>query len=309
MLPAAELLAASEGYLAACGSAGPELAEAAGAWLEEIRPPQWALEWSLPFWLGESMQLSRAATRRLVVSNVIGLAYIRLQDGLADGELSQFEPAKARQLAGLLYERWMQAYRGLCDVPPFWLYFDRYMAEWSAATAAGHEAPAHTFREYDGADFLHLAQRGAPLKLCGAAACLLAGREEQLPALADAIDHMLVGAVLLDHAADWAADLAAGRYNAFVDYAAGLPQTPENRSANLAAVQGELCLGQAGRPYFEIAGRHLQVARRLAQPGGCAGLQQYLLWLDRQTSACSERLASSAAARLDHAVRQLTGGR
>ncbi len=309
VLPAAEVLAAGEGYIAACRSAPPRLAAAAAAWLEQIRPPEWALEWSLPYWLAESMQLSPETMRKLMLSNVIGLAYIRLQDALADGEpAAQIEPALGPLLATLLYGRWMQAYRGLCDSPRFWELFDSYMAEWLVATAGEDALAGPAFQAYEEADFLRLAHRGAPLKACAAAACLLAGREADLPALAGALDHLLVGAVLLDHAHDWPADLAAGRYNAFVAYASALPQTPEHRSANLHAVQRELWLGSTGRHYFAIASRCVEEAGRLAQPAGCAGLQQYLLWLVQQTSACGERLASSAAARLDASVRHLTGG-
>ena len=233
VLPAAEMLAASEGYLAAFRTAPPRLAEAAMAWLENIRPPQWALEWSLPFWLGETLGLPREATRRLVLSNVIGLAFVRLQDALADGETPQIGPALAPPLSTLIYQRWMQEYRGLCDTPRFWMYFDGYLAEWLAATIAGDESPVHAFQEFGEEDFLHLAHRGAPLKVCVAAACLLAGREQDLPGVGRCHRSLLVGAVLLDHAHDWTDDLAAGRYNAFVASISPLPQTPQHREANV----------------------------------------------------------------------------
>ena len=152
-----------------------------------------------------------------------------------------------------------------------------------------------------------LAHRGAPLKVCAAGACLLAGREDLLPALADAIDHLLVGAVLLDHAQDWSDDLAAGRYNAFVAYASSLPQTPENRETNTRAVQQEICLGAAAQPYFQVARDHLRTARKSAEPANCADFDCYLAWLDGQAATCSERLASNAAALLNDAVRRLFG--
>jgi len=308
VLPGAEMLAARESYLAAFCAAPPRLADAALAWLETIRPPQWALEWSLPFWLGESFHLPSEVTRRLVLSNVVGLAYIRLQDVLADGEALPIQPALAPLLSSLLYQRWLQEYIDLFGGERrFWACFNQYLAEWLAATTTSNDMPEPSFRGYGPDDFLGLAHRGAPQKVCVAGACLLAGREDLLPALADAIDHLLVGAVLLDHAQDWADDLAAGRYNAFVAYASPLPQTPECREANERRVQQEICLHKAGRPYFRVARDHLRIARKRAKPANCPDLDRYLAWLDRQAAACSERLASSAAALLNDAVHRLFG--
>jgi hypothetical protein len=300
--------AARDGYLAAFRVAPPRLADAAAAWLEMIQPPQWALEWSLPFWLGETFHLPSEVTRRLVLSNVVGLAYIRLQDALADGEILLIQPALAPLLSTPLYQRWMQQYISLFGGEQrFWVCFDQYQTQWLEASAASHEMPEHGFRHYGPDNFLQLAHRGAPLKVCVAGACLLAGREDLLPALADAIDHLLVGAVLLDHAQDWSDDLAGGRYNAFVAYASPLLQTPENRETNTRTVQQEICLGDAARPYFQVARDHLQTARKSAEPANCPDFDRYLAWLDEQAAACSERLASSAAALLNDAVRQLFG--
>ena len=148
VLPAVEMLAASESYVAAFQTAPPRLAAAAVAWLDGIRPPKWALEWSLPFWLGESFHLPGPATRGLVLSNVLGLAYIRLQDALADGETLGIEPELAPALSTLVYQRWMQEYRRLfAGEPGFWTNFDRYLAEWLAASTASAEKPAHAFQE------------------------------------------------------------------------------------------------------------------------------------------------------------------
>jgi hypothetical protein len=308
VLPAVEILAARAGYLAAFCAAPPGLADAAEVWLDTIRPPQWTLEWGLPFWLGESFRLPSEATRRLVLSNVVGLAYIRLQDALADGETLGIQPALAPLLSTLLYQRWIQEYIDLFSgAPRFWARFAQYLSEWLEAAAASNEMPEHAFQDYGPDDFLRLAHRGAPLKACAAGVCLLAKREDILPALADAIDHLLVGAVLLDHVQDWSDDLAAGRYNAFVAYASPLPQTSEFRETNTRAVQQEICLGDAARPYFQVARDHLQTARKSAEPANCPDFDRYLVWLGEHAAACSERLASNAAALLNDAVRQLFG--
>ena len=74
-----------------------------------------------------------------MLSNVVGLAYVRLQDALADGETLPIQPALAPLLSTLLYQRWMQEYIDLFGGDQrFWARFDQYLAEWLEATAASN---------------------------------------------------------------------------------------------------------------------------------------------------------------------------
>jgi hypothetical protein len=184
----------------------------------------------------------------------------------------------------------------------FWLDFHEYQSQWLRALLDDRLPPA-PFRAYTDADFGSLARRGAPLKVCCAAACLLAGRERDLPALEDAIDRLLAGAVLLDHALDWPEDLAAGRANAFVAYASDLPQTAAHRDANRRAVLESILLGDAARPYFAQIGARLRTAGETAEALQCTGLAAFLSWLDRETQAYASRLRGEARSRLRAAVR------
>ena len=175
------------------------------------------------------------------------------------------------------------------------------MAEWRNSD----ESPAHAFGAYTNQDFLRLAHRGAPLKIGCVAACLLADRSDVIPGLTTAVDCLLVGAVLLDHVKDWRADLAAGRYNAFVSYASTLAQTPEHRAANRRAVWQEMAAGDAGRPYFDTARAWLRLAAAEAQPVGCSGLSRCLEWLEAEAVGFGERLAAAADAGLRTATQRL----
>ncbi|QLQ08065.1 MAG: hypothetical protein HZY76_20075 [Anaerolineae bacterium] len=65
-----------------------------------------------------------------------------------------------------------------------------------------------------------------------AAACLLAHQGGRLAQFETALDRLLAGAVLLDHAVDWSDDLEGGHFNAFVAYCSSLPQSPLHRAAN-----------------------------------------------------------------------------
>lgn len=307
-LPEGEIQIAGAGYHAAVKDLPPALSAVADAWLETIRPPHWALEWSLPYWVGEHFGLPSDITRQLVLANVLGLAYIRLQDALADGEVAEISPPLAPPLATALHQRWVGVLRGaLGGEPRFWICFERYLTEWVWATADAHPPSAREFRAFRAADFLHLAHRGAPLKSCCAAAALLAGESAHLPAWEAAVDYLLVAAVLLDHLQDWAADLAAERWNAFVAYASPLPQTTDRREANQLKVLEELYVAGRARPYLRIVRRYLHSAGRALEPIGCPGLAHYLDWLAAQTTAYSHQFGEMTAARLRDATQQLLG--
>lgn len=286
------------------------LAEVGHRVLDRISSPNWSLEWYLPRWLGDAFGLQPDVSRALVLANVYGLAYIRLQDDLVDGEIEQTSWKPAILLAGALYHQAIRQYISLFEwSSSFWDYFELFMAQWTRATLSSNEPPIADFRSCEEANLVRLAERGAPLKICCAAACLLAGREDTIPTLTAAVDHLLMGAVLLDHVKDWADDLAAGRYNAFVAYASSKPQEPHQQEANRLAVLEEIYLGEAARPYFDLVYKHIQMAIEMAQGVNCPGLTQYLLSFKSQALTFGERLADDAKVRLRAAAEQLFGNR
>ena len=128
---------------------------------------------------------------------------------------------------------------------------------------------------------------------------------EQIPQLESALDLLLIGAVLLDHALDWAEDLAAGRYNAFVASASGWPQTAEHQPANRRAVAEELLVGRAGQPYFQLLRRELTTARATARQAGCEDLARYISWLRREALSYGEATVTTARDQLHRAIESL----
>ena len=99
--------------------------------LERISGPNWTLEWSLPYWLGLTFGLTPAASQELVLSNVYGLAYVRLYDDLLDDEVDELLTEGSTPLLGSLYHLWDLTYDWLFGPPPrFWSYFARYMTQW-----------------------------------------------------------------------------------------------------------------------------------------------------------------------------------
>jgi hypothetical protein len=283
-----------------------DLAEFGARLLDRISPPNWTLEWSLPGWLGNAYGLDASTIADLTLANVFGLAYIKLQDDLSDGDIDEGDRLAALLLSSVLHRKWLLVYTGLFPGDsPFWGYFEQYMAQWVRATWASRQKHSKPWSAWGEKDLLILGQRGAPLKTCAVAACLLAQRAEQTPQLESALDHLLTGAVLLDHALDWAEDLATGRHNAFVAYASGWPQTAEHRAANRQAVAAELLVGRAGQAYFRLLHRELTAARALARQAGGEDLARYIAWLRRETFSCCQGMAATAREQLHRAIESL----
>jgi hypothetical protein len=304
-LPEMSEIAARNRFNAALAGELADLAEFGARLLDRISPPNWTLEWSLPVWLGNAHRLDTSIIADLTLANVLGLAYIKLQDDLLDGEVGGDDRQAALLLSSVLHRKWLLVYSGIFPGgSPFWRYFEQYMTQWVRATwvSRQHFQPWTAWGEED---LLILGQRGAPLKICAAGACLLAQRAERIPQLESALDHLLIGAVLLDHALDWSDDLAAGRYNAFVAYASGWPQMAEHQTANRQAVAEELLVGRAGQPYFQLLRRELMAARAMARQAGCEDLARYISWLRRETFSYSNGMATTARDQLHRAIENL----
>jgi hypothetical protein len=187
-----------------------------------LPPERWTLEWYLPWWLGNALGLDPATSRELVLSNLLGLASIRVQDDLADGESD--EATGATRLAAALYEAALAPYTSrFGPESPFWAHVERCMATWRAAASD------------TGGDH-RLAARGEPLKIAPFAECLLAGRIGAYPAIESCLVHALEALVRYDHVADWRSDLEAGRWNAFVADVSSGPQVPDTRAQHGQAV-------------------------------------------------------------------------
>jgi hypothetical protein len=190
--------------------------------LERLPPARWTLEWYLPWWLGHAFGLDPEIAREIVLSNLLGLGSIRLQDDLADGEVAAENIEAATVLSAALYEAALAPYRARFDpASPFWAHLESCMTEWRAATLGAEH---------------RLAGRGAPLRISAFAVCLLADRIDAFPALGRCLDHALEAMVLYDHFGDWEADLDAGRWNAFVASTSRGPQHPEQRDRHRTAM-------------------------------------------------------------------------
>lgn len=297
------ILAVSAELRAVCAAISPELSMAGERLLTRLQPPYSALEWGLPGWLGDTFGLTPSAIHRLTLSNMLGLGYVWLLDDLADGEVREAERLATCALTTTLYEHALLNYQALFPADsPFWIYLRRWLDDWLRALLASHSPPAVAPAASPHEHLHRLAAKGAPRKICCAAACLLAGSEAALEPLNRSLDHLMAATVLLDDAHDCAADLAAGSWNEFVAYVSALPQAPEQREANRRLVLRELIEGQQGRPYFAALREHVWAAQAAAHEAGVAGLSQYLAWFERAVDAYATAFAGRAA----EAISQLT---
>jgi hypothetical protein len=229
----------------------PEGLELARRTVDRLPPENWALEWQLPWWLGEAFGVAPEVSLALAVANLLGLVSIRLGDDLADGELDPADVPGAARLREAAYDAAIGIYRSHFDsTSPFWTTLDESMAAWRVAA----ERPMES----------RLAARGAPLKIGAFGATVLGGRQACWPILDRCLGHAVTAMVLYDHFLDWEADLGGGRWNAFVASLSCRPQTPEHAEANRASVLTAMMLGGVVERHFERIRARATAAARLA---------------------------------------------
>ena len=237
----------------------PEQLQLARRVFDRIQPDRWRLEWSLPLWLGEAFSLRPEVIAKIALSNVMGLASVRLEDDLVDGDVPPEEIAGTRVLSAVLFDAALQPYQAMFDGnSPFWAQLSGRMAEWRAASR--HNGPTNTCAADLEPDAWCLPARGAPLHISAYAVCLAVDRPELYAALGRCLDHVLEALVLCDHAADWEADLDAGRWNAFIAAMSGHPEVPTQREPLRSAVRVALMTSNDAEVFFARIGDHLSRA-------------------------------------------------
>lgn len=342
VLPVGLASEASRSFLHGLNGLLPGSDRAAEVLLSRIATPNWALEWGLADWVARPLRLNTATARGLLLANLYTLAWARLTDDLADGE---WQPGDAGQndgrrsgeqdeaaqrsetvvLAAGLHQLLLGQYLRLFEqhdtsreasvggtletslFSRFWDYADRFLGEWLEATV--HDG-THAFKDSAvwRVSLLEQASRGAFLKVVCAAACLLGGREEAIPVFANALDHLMVGVVMLDDLFDWVDDLDGSRRNVLVAYCSVLPQTEAHREANRQSVLRELYLGEAAAGYFEQLRDHLQEAHRWAIQADCDGLAEFIARYDQEVIACAGWVGDRATTALSAAAERWLEG-
>ena len=169
----------------------PEGARLAADVLGDLIPPAWALEWYLPWWLGEAFTLDRRLVHELVRSNVLGLLSVRLEDDIIDGDIDPVDIPVARRVGAAAYDGALGVYRvHLGTDARFWSFLEASMDAWRT-----------------GSNGVEASSRGAPLKIAAYACCLLAEHPAAWPALDRCLDRVLAAYVRYDQFCDLESDL------------------------------------------------------------------------------------------------------
>src|SRR4051812_10169503 len=145
-----------------------------------------------------------------------------------------------------------------------WLVISASMAEWRA-----------------GAGSANAASRGAPIRIAGYGCCLLADRLEDWDSLRSCLDRAVTALVLYDQFCDWEADVAAGRWNAFVDRVTAAPQDRDRAPRNRAAVLTAMLTRDVITQHFDAAVSEARGAGAGARETGVPQLASFLEeWAD-----------------------------
>jgi hypothetical protein len=289
-----DVIAVREDYRLELKNLAQPLPDAGQHILDKISTPNWKLEWFLPRWLGNSFGLSADVIRALTLSNVLGLAFLRLVDDQVDGENQVADAVTTLSLATRLYHLAFQPYRELMmGHPQFWDHADEYLAQWTNAILANKRPPQEGLRALSQDHYQLLAQLGAPLKICCLAAWLLSNQKPVLPDLLLAIEHYVIGAVLLDHYKDWQADLHAHRYNLFIDHALQGDKMPLTQDELQSYVLEAILSTEVLVSYFSIILKQVQTAQAYAAKVRCNELEQHLRSFHQQIALHADGLIQS----------------
>jgi hypothetical protein len=277
----------------------PHLAALRDAYLTQLTPERWTIEWHLPRWVARRLGLPDEVATALVESNVLGLLAVRLTDDVLDGDINRPDVNAARALSTAAFDTALGPYRELFPpTSPFWPFFERSMAAWRA----GADGPDH-------------ATRAAPIKVAAHACCLLAKRMDLWPDLEACLDRAMTALVLYDQFFDWEADLAAGRWNAFIASAIGDERVTKPARARAAVLTAMLSRDVVAEHFHRIAVA-AEAAARLGDALELDELASYLRgWTDAAIAQGEEiadhyRRAGEQATRLlfPHGIGMHTGG-
>jgi hypothetical protein len=289
-----EVVATREAFRLALNDLAQPLSDAGQHILDKISTPNWTLEWFLPRWLGNSFGLSPDVIRALTLSNVLGLAFLRLVDDQVDGENQVADLVTTLSLATRLYHLAFQPYREfMVGYPHFWDYADEFMAQWTNAIFASNRPPQEGLRDFSQDHYQLLAQLGAPLKICCLAAWSLSNQKPVLQNLLLSIDHYVIGAVLLDHYKDWQKDIIARRYNLFVDHALQGDKMLLTHDEVQSSVQEAILNIEVMDSYFSIILKQVQTAHAYASKIRCNELEQHLRSFHQQIALHADEMIHS----------------
>lgn len=297
-------------FMAVAARLTPTLTDLARQTLERIPPSRWEIEWFLAWWLGQASGLDQTIARDFVLSSVLGLAAIRLQDDLADGDVAAGETASAAELAHAWYDAALETYRHyFSPASEFWTHVDACMIASRAASGRIKDlnlTDLSPLRQIKNPCAQLIAQLGAPLKIPAHAVCKITGfaRVNELERL---LEHIVVAAVLHDHVVDCDDDLRAERWNLFVAAVSPFSQNRATLETNRARVAQAWMKGETPRAYFQLIAYHIARAQQLNRALEIQGIAAYLDGLHLTVWRTHDSFARAYREELTRAAQELFG--
>jgi hypothetical protein len=266
--------------------------------LRHKSPYAFHIGYLLPFWLEEPFALDRDVCRQVALSNIFGVLYFLLQDGLLDagpgGDLEHLQP-----LGTFFFLDLVAPYRSLFEPDsPFWALQEEYVAQWGRSVLWEQQRHWGQVRAFEQEDLLLLARKAAVLKIPCAALCLLAGREEAIGTLEKMVDDLMVSYQFMDDLKDWRGDLAQGNYTYF------LTRVMARRGPGPAApltgtdVEKALFVGLVLDEYLDLVAEYNRRALESASALEAPYLTAYLTRFDQGCGQLGEELEARRSARI-----------
>ncbi len=309
MEPSAGII--SRDFLRISARVAPQHSQLARETLARIPATRWQLEWYLPWWLGNAFGLDDNIARQFVLSNVLGLASIRLYDDATDDTENFASAESARELAALLQRAALEMYQPHFVVTsPFWSCANALLCEWREATQRVnhlHFTNLETLHGLKHPETQTLTQLGAPLKISALAVCQLTAREKNFAALSELLDHALLANVMYDHAMDCDADLRGVRWNLFIATLSSLPQNRANEQAHRMCLARGWTQTEMPRAYFQEIHFHLARAAAFSCALNIPSLQNYFEELHNSIEQSYARVAQHYADNVTHITQKLFG--
>jgi hypothetical protein len=265
---------------------------------KRISMDAWSVEWNLPRWLGERVSLSPGCIRKLVLANVLGLAYVRLRDDRIDGENHEIPDEASIHLESLFLSRALETLQfEVGENPVFTARLNHYLAAWKASASTPAFFPAFDLRA-----LTHLVGEGAPLLIVSEAVHALAGMHVDRESLSAPVQNYLIAAVLYDHLKDWRADIMVGRKNYFISAMLGSDAVEELNLNVEHAVFSVMLHGVKLEKYCYLINQALAQGVESARACGLVQFAQHLAALGDEARSGGEQLLRGMETMLDRAT-------
>lgn len=243
----------------------------------------------IPFWLEDIFEINREICRTIALGNTFKLLYFMSQDELYDYTGKEVK-AHVLPLSNLFYLDFLEQYRSIfASSSPFWIYFNKYIHEWSHSILWERRHHWGKATPYSEEDMILLSRKAAPLKLTFTAMCILSGHQELIEVFESMMDYDQVTYQMVDDWRDWQSDLNDGNYTYFLNQVMDYCHISDCAQLNESHITKAVFVGEIlGKMFNDIALKYNQMAKECIKGLHAPYLHQYL---DTEKQVCMRLIA------------------